>query len=137
MAYLQVTALGRAGEPETRVVFYFSLGGVVAGSVFAQFGGGFSAHTLQGAALLLAIGVLASVAQWMMTRAYAIGHTMSNAVLQYLGIVFSFAFGVWLFDDPVTWMALSGMALIVLAGLTATLLGKNARTPTASTPTET
>lgn len=137
MAYLQVTALGRVGEPETRVVFYFSLGGVVAGAVFAQFGGGFSAHTLQGAALLLAIGVLASVAQWMMTRAYSIGHTMSNAVLQYLGIVFSFGFGVWLFDDPVTWMALSGMALIVLAGLTATLLGKNARTPTASTPTET
>ena len=26
-AYLQVTALGRAGEPEGRVVFYFSLGG--------------------------------------------------------------------------------------------------------------
>ncbi len=137
MAYLQVTALGRVGEPETRVVFYFSLGGVVAGAVFAQFGGGFSSHTLQGAGLLLAIGVLASVAQWMMTRAYAIGHTMSNAVLQYLGIVFSFGFGVWLFDDPVTWMALSGMALIVVAGLTATLLGKNARTPTASTPTET
>jgi S-adenosylmethionine uptake transporter len=26
-AYLQVTALGRAGEPEVRVVLYFSLGG--------------------------------------------------------------------------------------------------------------
>ena len=31
MAYLQVTALGRAGEPEDRVVFYFSVGGVTAG----------------------------------------------------------------------------------------------------------
>ena len=29
MAYLQVTALGRAGEPEYRVVFYFSIGSMV------------------------------------------------------------------------------------------------------------
>jgi len=32
LAYLQVTALGRAGEPESRIVFYFSLGSVVAGA---------------------------------------------------------------------------------------------------------
>lgn len=32
LAYLQVTALGRAGEPELRVVFYFSLGGAIASS---------------------------------------------------------------------------------------------------------
>jgi drug/metabolite transporter (DMT)-like permease len=31
MAYLQVTALGKAGEPEVRVVFYFSLMGAVDG----------------------------------------------------------------------------------------------------------
>ena len=29
MAYLQVTTLGRAGEPATRIVFYFSMGGAV------------------------------------------------------------------------------------------------------------
>ena len=33
MAYLQITALGRVGEPEYRVVFYFSLGGVAAGAM--------------------------------------------------------------------------------------------------------
>ncbi|MFY9510016.1 MAG: DMT family transporter, partial [Rubrivivax sp.] len=31
MAYLQISALGRAGEPEARTVFYFSLAGLVAG----------------------------------------------------------------------------------------------------------
>jgi hypothetical protein len=31
----------------------------------------------------------------------------------------AFAFGVWLFDDPVTPMALAGMVLIVGAGLSA------------------
>jgi drug/metabolite transporter (DMT)-like permease len=116
MAYLQVTALGRAGELEERIVFYFSLGGVVMGALWMLLQGA-SAHSVRGLLLLLAIGLLATTAQVMMTRAYRIGRTLSNASLQYLGIVFSFAFGVWLFDDPVTWMALAGMALIVVAGL--------------------
>jgi S-adenosylmethionine uptake transporter len=122
MAYLQVTALGRVGEPEDRVVFYFSLGGVTAGAAIALVTGGFSAHTAGGLALLLAIGTLATVAQWMMTRAYSIGATLGNAALQYLGIGFSFIIGVLVFSDPVTLMALAGMALIVGAGIAATLL---------------
>lgn len=125
MAYLQVTALGRAGEPEYRVVFYFSLGGIVAGGLLTVVGGAHG-HTWVGAALLVATGVLATVAQMMMTRAYAIGRALSNASLQYLGIVFSFVFGVLVFDDPVTLTALAGMALIVGAGLAATRLRQRA-----------
>ena len=121
MAYLQVTALGRVGEPEYRVVFYFSLGGIVAGGMLTLFSGAHG-HTWYGAALLVATGVLATVAQMMMTRAYAIGRALSNASLQYLGIVFSFIFGVLVFDDPVTLAALAGMVLIVGAGLAATRL---------------
>jgi drug/metabolite transporter (DMT)-like permease len=133
LAYLQVTALGRAGEPEYRVVFYFSLGSVVAGAVVALGVGGLHSHTLQGAALLLAIGVLATTAQIMMTRAYAIGSTLSNASLQYLGIAHSFVFGVVIFHDPITWVALVGMGLIVAAGLAATLLrGQAAAKPAAA-----
>jgi drug/metabolite transporter (DMT)-like permease len=125
MAYLQVSALGRAGEPEERVVFYFSLGGLLAGLAVAAVSGGLSgllSHRPQGLALLLGIGVLATAAQWMLTRAYAIGSAMVNSALQYMGIVFSFVLGVWLFDDPVTLLALAGMALIVVAGLAATVL---------------
>ena len=121
MAYLQVTALGRAGEPTERIVFYFSIGGLMVGALWMLLQGT-SAHSPRGLALLLAIGLLATTAQVMMTRAYRIGHTLSNASLQYLGIVFSFGFGVLLFDDAVTWMALAGMALIVGAGLAATFL---------------
>ena len=72
LAYLQVTALGRAGEPGLRIVFYFSLGGVVAGALWMLVQG-VSGHTPRGLALLLAIGVLATTAQMMMTRAYRIG----------------------------------------------------------------
>jgi S-adenosylmethionine uptake transporter len=121
-AYLQVTALGRIGEPSERVVFYFSASGIVAGAGLALLGGGPHGHTPRGAALLLAIGLLATGAQWMMTRAYATGATLGIAALQYLGIAYSFGFGVWLFNDPVTPLALSGMLLIVGAGLAATLL---------------
>jgi drug/metabolite transporter (DMT)-like permease len=121
VAYLQVTTLGRAGEPEERIVFYFSIGGLIVGALWMLLQGA-GAHTPRGLALLLAIGVLATAAQMMMTRGYRIGRTLTNASLQYLGIVFSFLFGVLLFDDPVTWMALAGMALIVIAGLAATLL---------------
>lgn len=136
-AYLQVTALGRSGEPEYRIVFYFSLGGITAGAL-TMLTTGASAHTPQGVGLLLAVGLLATVAQLMMTRAYSTGKTLVNASLQYLGIVFSFAYGVVLFRDPVTWMAILGMIFIVAAGVAATFLrSKAAPAVPASSTTDT
>lgn len=120
-AYLQMTALGRLGEPEYRIVFYFSLGGIGAGALSLLWTGMHS-HTWSGLALLLAVGLLATVAQLLMTRAFTIGHTLVNASLQYLGIGWAFIYGVWLFDDPVTMLAISGMLLILVAGISATLL---------------
>ena len=122
MAYLQITALGRVGEPEYRVVFYFSAGGVVAGALVTLATGGLHGHTPYGVALLLAVGLSATVAQLLMTRAYAIGKTLVNASMQYLGIAFSCLYGVLLFDDPLTWMALAGMVLVVAAGIGAVRL---------------
>lgn len=121
LAYLQITALGRAGEPDVRVVFYFSIGGAVLGAALASVTG-WHAHTLDGGLLLLAIGILATVAQTLMTAAYRLGATLTNASLQYLGIVFACLFGVWLFDDALGWLALAGIALIIAAGLAATYL---------------
>jgi S-adenosylmethionine uptake transporter len=136
-AYLQVAALARAGEPALRIVFYFSAGGAAFG-LLTTLWSGIHAHTLKGVALLLAVGVLATVAQLMMTRAYGTGRTLVNASLQYLGIAYSFAYGVLLFNDKITWMALAGMLLIVMAGLSATLLRSHRAPPdTANAPLET
>jgi S-adenosylmethionine uptake transporter len=130
MAYLQVTALGRAGEPELRVVFYFSAGGAIAGAVITGVTeGGLQTHTLWGAALLLAVGLLATTAQLLLTRAYGTGKPLVNACLQYLGIVFSFLYGMLLFKDPLTWLATIGMLLIIGAGLAATLLRSKVAPP--------
>ncbi|MBC7994929.1 MAG: DMT family transporter [Rhizobacter sp.] len=134
-AYLQVTALGRAGEPVYRIVFYFSLGGAILGAL-SMLWTGLQPHTWRGAALLLAVGVLATAAQMMMTRAYSTGKMLVNASLQYLGIAFSFVYGVLLFNDKITWMALLGMLFIVCSGLAATLLRSKTAFVDSSSPTE-
>ena len=134
-AYLQVTALGRIGEPGERVVLYFSITGTVFGGVIALISGGLHRHTLQGAALLLAIGLLATSAQWMITRAYGTGATLGIAALQYLGIVFSFLLGMLVFGEQLTVMSAAGVVLIISAGVAATLLRERPRADLA-TPTE-
>ncbi len=126
--YLQMAALGRAGEPESRTVFYFSIGGVLGGAALTSLTE-WHAHDWSGVGLLLAVGVLATAAQLMLTRAYTRGRTLANASLQYLGIAFSYLYGVLLFDDRVTWIAVLGMLLIVGAGVWATRL----RMPVAAT----
>jgi S-adenosylmethionine uptake transporter len=126
--YLQVAALGRAGETESRIVFYFSIGGAIGGAALAAISG-WHAHSASGIGLLLAVGALATVAQLLLTRAYARGQTLVNASLQYLGIAFSYVYGVLLFDDHVTWLGAIGMAIIVAAGALASLLrSRQART---------
>ncbi len=122
MAYLQVTALGRAGEPELRVVFYFSLAGGVAGALLtALLPRPAQAQALgwEGPLLLLGVGISATVAQVLMTAAYTRGRVLVNASLNYSGIVFSALLGWWVFDEQPGWLAVSGIVLVVGAGLTA------------------
>ena len=96
---------------------------------------GWHAHSVVGIGLLLAIGALATAAQLLLTRAYARGNTLVTASLQYLGIAFSFLYGVVLFDDRVTWLAAAGMVAIVAAGVLATLVrARYARREAAARP---
>lgn len=134
-AYLQVTALGRIGEPGERVVFYFCVTGIVFGAAIALSTGGLHAHTASGLALLAAIGSLATLAQWMITRAYGSGVTMGIAVLQYLGIVFSYVLGIVVFEEQLTLLSGLGVLFIVGAGVVATLLSPRPQNAIA-TPTE-
>ncbi len=121
LSYLQLAALGRAGEPEARIVFYFSIAGVVGGAAMSA-AGEWRALQWPGLGWLLAVGVLSTVAQLMLTRAYARGTTLVTASLQYLGIAFSFIYGVVLFGDALSWQALLGIFLMVGAGIRATQL---------------
>lgn len=121
LAYIQVAALGRVGEPEARTVFYFSVGAALAGGVGMLF---FDLHPLDTvqALWLLPIGVLAALGQLCMTRAYTRGATMIVANLQYSGIVFAALFGLLLFGDQMPLIGWLGMATIIASGMVATFL---------------
>ncbi len=124
LAYIQVTALGKLGEPVERTVFFFALGGVLTGAVGLLFTG-FTpwAHiTWQAAAWIVPIGLTASLGQWCMTRAYSHGHTLVVASLQYLGIVFAALYSLLLFGDDIALIGWLGMGLIVASGVAATFL---------------
>lgn len=121
LAYLQVSALSRAGEPESRTVFYFSIGAVLAGLLGMVFVGA-TPWTWPAALWLLPIGLLAVFGQLCMTRAYASGATLVVANLQYSGIVFAAIYSLTIFGDRLPLMGWLGMGLIIVSGITATVL---------------
>lgn len=120
-AYMQVTALGRVGEPETRTVFYFAIGTLLAGLAGMAFMG-VSPWNWEHAVWLVPVGVFASLGQLCMTRAYSQGATLVVANLQYSGIVFASLYSLLLFGDDIPLIGWIGMALITLSGIAATLL---------------
>ncbi|MGP1629365.1 MAG: DMT family transporter [Giesbergeria sp.] len=133
LAYMQVVALSRMGEPEARTVFYFGLGSVVAGGA-AMMLTGLSAWPGWPALWLLPIGMLAAGGQLCMTLAYASAHnpraTLVVANLQYSGIVFGAFYGLLLFGDVIPPLGWVGMGLILASGILASVL----RARTAAAP---
>lgn len=121
LAYIQVAALGRMGEPEARTVLYFSIGTTLTGAVAMLFVGP-SAWVWPQAWWLLPIGLLAALGQLCMTKAYSSGATLVVANLQYSGIVFAALYGLFLFGDQIPLIGWAGMALIIASGIAAAAL---------------
>jgi S-adenosylmethionine uptake transporter len=141
MAYMQVRRLGQMGEPEYRVVFYFSLTTAIAG-----FGGSlatpdadgrhFHSFDLRHTLLILVIGVAALLAQIAMTRAYRVGKVLVVANLQYTGIVFSSLWSVFLWSDRFDWHVWLGMAVILVSGMAATFYNSRGAVANAAIKTD-
>ncbi|WP_246171369.1 DMT family transporter [Pandoraea eparura] len=118
IAYMQVKDLGASGEPDWRIVFYFSLGGVLLGLGWVAIDG-MHPLTWRSAGLMLGVGIAALVAQTALTRAFSLGNTLVTANLQYSGVIFATLISMLVWDD---WPALAGwigMLLIVASGMTA------------------
>jgi S-adenosylmethionine uptake transporter len=128
LAYMQVTALGRVGEPDERTVFYFSVGSTLLGlvGVLLTESTPWSQVRWQDAAWVIPIGVLASAGQWCMTRAYRKGSTLVVASMQYSGIVFASIYSLVLFGDQIPLLGWMGIAVIVASGILATILRSRA-----------
>ena len=124
-AYMQVMVLARMGEPEARTVFYFAVGSAIAGTL-GMLVMGVSPWDWQQAVWLLPIGLLASLGQLCMTKAFSMstnhGGTLMVANLQYSGIIFSALYGLVLFGDLIPLLGWAGMGLIILSAITATAL---------------
>lgn len=115
-AYMQLKELSASGEPDWRVVFYFSAGGVLLGLILVAINGMHS-HTPRGILLLLAIGITAVIAQTALTRAFSLGNTLVTANLQYSGVIFATLFSMLIWDDCPALAGWFGMALIIISGM--------------------
>lgn len=118
LAYLSVRMLGRAGEPETRTVFWFSTVTTLVGTPWALQGGW---HGMDGTgiAILLGVGGFAAAAQMALTRAYRLGKTMLAANLSYSTVVFSSGFGMLIWDEQLPAVGWLAIVLIVCSGIAA------------------
>ena len=125
LAYMQVMAIARMGEPETRTVFYFAVGTAVAGAL-GMLVMGITPWNWQHALWLPPIGILASLGQLAMTKAYSMsenhGGTLMVANLQYSGIVFAALYSLILFGDNIPLIGWAGMVLIIVSAIAATVL---------------
>ncbi len=118
-AYLSVRTLGRLGEPDWRVVFWFGAVGTILCLGWQTLTGTFHAITWSNGWILAGVGLTGTVAQFAMTRAYRLGNTLVAGALSYSTIVFAaiFTFAVW--GDTLSALAWAGMVVIVASGLVA------------------
>lgn len=118
IAYLNVRQLGQIGEPEWRIVFYFTLVSTIGGGIWM------AAHTFHPVSpmnflLLLGLGTTATLAQLAMTRAYREGNTLVVSSLAYSTVVFASLWGILIWHEVLSLTSWTGIALIILSGVLA------------------
>lgn len=116
VAYVNVKQLGKLGEPEWRVVFYFTLISTVGGGAWMALAG-FQLPRAADWPWLIGIGVTATLAQLALTRAYHRGRTLTVGSLAYTTVGFSALYGVLLFGERLPLVAWIGMAVVAAAGI--------------------
>jgi drug/metabolite transporter (DMT)-like permease len=119
-AYLNVRKMGRLGEPDWRIVFYFSLIASIGCAVWQAVFSTFSPITLQNVWIIVAMGVCATAAQLAMTRAYRVGNTLVVGALSYSTVVFACFAGMLLWSDFLSPMSWIGITVIIAGGVLAT-----------------
>ena len=126
--FFQINQLGRLGEPSLRIVFYFSLVGVVWGLLGCFiFEGGLKGHDWQALAGILGVGIAAIIGQVSMTRAYAYGNMLLSASFQFATIPIAEIISITVFGETLPMSALAGMLLILVAGIASTILTKRSQ----------
>ncbi|MDX8386381.1 MAG: DMT family transporter [Gallionella sp.] len=116
IAYLNVKQLGILGEPAPRIVFYFSLIATSGSGIWMLFDA-IHVISLKSMAILLSLGLSATLAQLAMTHAHRVGHTMVVSNLSYSTIVFSSLFGMMIWHELLPLSSWLGMAFIIVGSV--------------------
>lgn len=116
VAYFNVKQLGQIGEPDWRVVFYFTLISTI-GSGIWMLAHHFHPLTLTNLLLLLGLGTTATLAQLAMTRAYRLGSTMLVGTLAYSTVIFASLLGIALWHEVLPLISWLAIAIIITSGI--------------------
>ena len=116
IAYLNIRHLGNLGEPDWRVVFYFTLISTIITSIWMLFNT-FHPITPVNFLLLLGIGITATMAQLALTRAYRTGKILVVGALAYSTVVFASLWGILIWGELLSLTSWLGIGLIVAGGL--------------------
>ncbi|MGY3572779.1 DMT family transporter [Vibrio paucivorans] len=73
--------------------------------------------TLEQMVLLVCVGAISSVAQWIGITAYKYGEANVVANVEYAKIIYSVLFGYWLFAEIPNIVALAGIAVLILSAV--------------------
>lgn len=118
-AYLAVRTLGRLGEPDWRVVFWFGLVASIVCGGWQLATDTFHPITSGNWWIILGMGLSGTLAQLAMTKAYRTGNTLVVGSFSYSTIVFAALATLLLWDERLSALEWGGMAVIVMSGLLA------------------
>jgi len=118
-AYLSVRTLGRLGEPDWRVVFWFAVVASILCAAWQLATSSFHPVRWSNLWIIAGIGIAGTLAQLAMTRAYRTGNTLVVGSLSYSTLVFGAIFTFLVWGErlaPFEWL---GMAVIIASGIAA------------------
>ena len=109
VVYWQIKELGNLKEPSWRIVFYFSMFGVIFGVIGSYiFGDGMHMPTWESGLYLIGMGICATLGQICTTRSYAYGNMLLSSCLGFSAIPISALVSFILFSEEVSTNGLLG-----------------------------
>ncbi|MFZ9027884.1 MAG: DMT family transporter [Crocinitomicaceae bacterium] len=110
VAYVSIMKL-RTTDAPISIVFYFPLIAAPTMTIFCLF----DFVMPQGIewVILLVIGIFTQFAQILMTKAFHLGKASVIAPVQYLGAIYAYLIGFFMFDESLSWIIDLGIILII------------------------
>lgn len=110
IAYVSIMKLKETDAPIS-IVFYFPLIAAPVMIIFCLFD--FVMPTGIEWLFLLIIGIFTQFAQILMTKAFHLGKASVIAPVQYLGAIYAFVIGTFMFNETLSWIIDAGIILII------------------------